>query len=279
MSFLCKIINASRLSAQTYTSPKSSLTDRFSSQTKGFLNQGVSDQEEAVSHFKQRTKKKLTSSKKKIQNVDISDQNHFSDQVSTAQKLNILNSVLDEVQAQPKQNRLDEEVQGNLNQADSQSQNMPAINNPGQSQNQTSQDRTTGLSQIEDPPQEELVSGARKEGLEGGRVSVEAASSMQYVEQESSPEIPPEVEKYIKKVEDKKVRAPQEIVVADQAGHVQNDQKYVSEPVVVLPITPELEAQGQKKSPKFSVRWLVEWSQKIIKMFAGRAIYRQPADQ
>jgi hypothetical protein len=45
--------------------------------------------------------------------------------------------------------------------------------------------------------------------------------------------------------------------------------------VVVLPITEEVEEAGKKKNPNFSIRWLVEWSQRIIKMFAGKVVYKR----
>ncbi|MBP9819758.1 hypothetical protein KBC79_03390 [Candidatus Woesebacteria bacterium] len=103
---------------------------------------------------------------------------------------------------------------------------------------------------------------------------VDAGGGVQYVEQEPVPEIPVEVESFIQRVENHQQTAPQEIVIADGTqGNAQTH--YPSKPVVVLPITEEIEKEGESKSPRFSVRWLVEWSHKIIKMFAGKVIYRQ----
>lgn len=116
---------------------------------------------------------------------------------------------------------------------------------------------------------------ARKE-LEGGSVpAIEQTASLQLVEQEKSPELSPEVEKYLQEVHKEKDQAPQEIVLADDATNLPSDNQFVSEPVLVLPITTEIEKKGKRKSPVFSIRWLVEWSQKIIKMFAGKVIYLQ----
>ncbi len=98
--------------------------------------------------------------------------------------------------------------------------------------------------------------------------------AIQYVEQEKSPEIPVEVEGYLQKVEDIADQKPPEIFIAD--GTQESDTAtYPSRPVIVLPITEEIEDAGLKKNHTFSIRWLVEWSQKIIKMFAGKVIYRQ----
>jgi len=46
-----------------------------------------------------------------------------------------------------------------------------------------------------------------------------------------------------------------------------------------LPITKKEDKEGRKKSPKYSFRWLVEWSHKIIKVFAGKVIYRQVKEE
>lgn len=114
-----------------------------------------------------------------------------------------------------------------------------------------------------------------KERVAGSdQTAVEAAASIQYVEQEPSPEIPVEVETFIQRVTDHSQTAPHEVVIADGTQE-QAKAAYPSRPVVVLPITQQVEEEGQKKSPKFSIRWLIEWSHKIIKMFAGKVIYRQ----
>lgn len=106
------------------------------------------------------------------------------------------------------------------------------------------------------------------------QVAVDAARGAQLAEIEPTPEISPEVESYLQKVEDRKDMAPPEIVIADGSQTAPATRQYPSQPVVVLPITEEQEQIGAKKSPKFSLRWLVEWSRKIMKMFAGKVIYR-----
>lgn len=104
--------------------------------------------------------------------------------------------------------------------------------------------------------------------------SPDSSTGIQYVEQEKVPEIPVEVESYLQKVEDNADDQPHEIVIADGTTEVAGT-AYPSRPVIILPITQAMEDEGEKKSPKFSLRWLVEWSQKIIKIFAGKVIYRE----
>lgn len=106
---------------------------------------------------------------------------------------------------------------------------------------------------------------------------LEAGQAIQYVEQEPNPEIPPEVEHYLQRVEDNAQQAPEEIVLADGQLTMPTEHNLPAKPVVVLPITPEQEKQGAKENPKFSIRWLVEWSRKIMKIFVGKVIYREVA--
>lgn len=116
-----------------------------------------------------------------------------------------------------------------------------------------------------------------KESLSSSGVDqpgIEATTGIQYIEQEPNPEIPPEVEEYLEFVEDHANAAPQQIVIADKTG-VDLAKSYPKQSVVVLPITEEEERAGAKKSSKFSIRWLVEWSRKIMKKFRGEVIYRQ----
>ena len=100
---------------------------------------------------------------------------------------------------------------------------------------------------------------------------------VQLVEQLDAPEhgeLPPEVESYIEHVANHHEQLPAEIVIADQQSVPTNTQ-YLAKPVIVLPITPEVEKVGAHKATTFSVRWLVEWSRKIMKIFSGRVVYHQ----
>jgi hypothetical protein len=127
-----------------------------------------------------------------------------------------------------------------------------------------------------------VVGSTAKEALDSGRSaeysSLDAAGGIQYVEQEKSPEIPVEVESFLQKVDNHYDQQPAEIVIAD--GTVTPPPVYVpKQQVIVIPITPEMEKAGEKKSPAFSLRWLVEWSHKIIRMFNGRVVYKQVESQ
>lgn len=105
--------------------------------------------------------------------------------------------------------------------------------------------------------------------------AVEAAQAIQYVEHEPQPEIPPEVDGFLKRAQDHSSQAPQEIVVADGTTDTPTENTRPSQPVVVLPITEETEKKAAHKSTKFSIKWLVEWSHKIMKKFVGKVIYRE----
>jgi len=117
-----------------------------------------------------------------------------------------------------------------------------------------------------------------KERLETGNqidaATVDIGAAVQAVEMEKNPELPVEVESFLQRVEDHHATAPTEVVIADGTTEVPSN-NYPSKPVIVLPITPEEEKEGARKSPKNSFRWLVEWSHKIIKMFSGQVIYKQ----
>ncbi|PIY80977.1 MAG: hypothetical protein COY80_00195 [Candidatus Pacebacteria bacterium CG_4_10_14_0_8_um_filter_42_14] len=104
----------------------------------------------------------------------------------------------------------------------------------------------------------------------------ELAGHAQVVDQEPSPEISPEVEGYLEAVENHVSELPEEIVIAD--GTIPSaSQNKTAKKVVVLPISEEEEKEGKHKSPKWSIKWLITWSQKIIKMFRGEVVYR-PAE-
>ncbi|NCN03474.1 MAG: hypothetical protein GW942_00170 [Candidatus Pacebacteria bacterium] len=110
--------------------------------------------------------------------------------------------------------------------------------------------------------------------IEGPVPTVEHPGGVQSVEQEPNPEISPEVESFLQHAQEQSAHLPQEIVVADDQA-VSAVTHYPKKPVVVLPITPEDQKKGKNKSPKLSIRWLVEWSVKIMKKFTGEVIYRE----
>ena len=103
---------------------------------------------------------------------------------------------------------------------------------------------------------------------------VDTIPGVQVVEQEVSPEIPVEVESFIEKAETSG-HLPQEITIAGDQITTTPVQKVAKQPVIVLPISEEIEKKGARKGIKFSLRWLVEWSRKIMKMFVGRVVYKE----
>jgi hypothetical protein len=132
------------------------------------------------------------------------------------------------------------------------------------------------------PPNPSPVGAAKKEALivgsgvavESPAPTVEHPGGVQTVEQERVPEISPEVESFLQHSKEQSEHLPQEIVVADnqEVSAVTHHQK---KPVIVLPITEEEQKKGKNKSTKLSVRWLVEWSVKLMKKFSGKVIYRE----
>lgn len=119
-------------------------------------------------------------------------------------------------------------------------------------------------------PQQTATAGIKERMTQS---SMETGATGGAVEYEPSSELPPEVESYITKVTDHTEQLPQEVVIAGDAVHL-TQPTYAAQPVVVLPVTQMVEEVGRKKNTTFSVRWLVEWSQKMIKLFAGKVVYR-----
>lgn len=107
-------------------------------------------------------------------------------------------------------------------------------------------------------------------------VTPEYPTGVQAAEQEPTPEITPEVESFLERVEEQPDQLPQEIVVADNQ-EVSSVTHHPKQPVVVLPITAQDQQVGKNKDFSLSLRWLVEWSLKMIKKFSGKIIYREAA--
>ena len=191
--------------------------------------------------------------------------------LSTSQKLDILDSVLADFEPQldaqvpPPQVNPQQPIQTRQQNMGMIAQATPAAVDQAVYQQQQTQAALAG-------------SGA-KETLAGGSVdtvtSAEVGAAIQYVEHEPSPEISPEVAEYLEHVKDHTGEVPQEIVVGEEQQQTPLATNYQKQAVVVLPITPEIEKTGEKKRPLESIRWLVEWSRKLIKMFSGTIIYRE----
>jgi hypothetical protein len=190
--------------------------------------------------------------------------------LSTNQRLDVLDEVLTQVEqsviaAQPQEVTAQQQIQNRQQNMGMIAQAAPAA------VNQVAQ-------QQQDLQVAQASSGLTKESAAGAGIdttAVEIGSMVQYVEQEPSPEISPEVSEYLQHVEDHANQQPQEVVVGEQQQQISFPTNYPKQAVVVLPITPEVEKQGAKKGTLESVRWLVEWSRKLIKMFSGTIIYRE----
>lgn len=139
-----------------------------------------------------------------------------------------------------------------------------------ETQEQSWQQEESTLDELNPP--ETAGSSSRKESLGGGTFAPELGTS-QYVEYEPSPEIPPEVESFMHKVEEMEQDHPHEVIVAD--GSIpQSNQHHPSKPVVVIPMTKQDEEIAQKKDPTWSIKWLTEWGKKIMRIFVGKVIYQ-----
>lgn len=140
---------------------------------------------------------------------------------------------------------------------------------------------TTVIPDPLNPPNPTPVGQTKKEVYSPGPAiaeapapTVEYPAGVQSVEQERAPEISPEVESFMKHAEQQPDQLPQEIVIADNQ-EVSSVAHHPKQPVVVLPISAQDQAEGKAKDYKYSIRWLVEWSVKIMKKFSGKVIYRE----
>lgn len=103
----------------------------------------------------------------------------------------------------------------------------------------------------------------------------EVAGHVQTVDHEPSPELSPEVEGYLEAVENHAEQQPEEIVIADGSLPTQHS-ALPAKKVVVLPVSEEETRAARFKNPTWSVKWLVSWSERLIKMFQGSVVYRTP---
>lgn len=191
-----------------------------------------------------------------------------SSQVSQAEKLDTLDEIISEIEESKKS-----ETQKSTKPA----QESAPIQSPFPAQEplgNVAQVLPQTLNQVVSPPTSQ---SSKKETLVSAYASQESTpdsgASVQEIEKEKNPEIPSEVESFLKHAEDHANKLPEEIVIADNQ-EISKVTHHSKAPVLVLPITSEEEKQGRKKSSKFSIRWLVEWSYKMMKKFSGKVIYR-----
>lgn len=124
-------------------------------------------------------------------------------------------------------------------------------------------------------PAQPTSSSVSKESIAGGAVaSLELPGGMQYADIEPVPEISPEIESFLQHAQEQPDKLPEEIVKAAAQFHQESVNEAVAQAVKVLPITKVQAEEGKKKNTSFAVRWLVEFSNKVSHLFAGKSIYR-----
>lgn len=116
------------------------------------------------------------------------------------------------------------------------------------------------------------ISTSREKAPLNIEFSGELPAGMQSVESLRSPEISPEVEKFIEEVKEEPNQFTKEVVLADQQM-IPTSQPFISQPVIVLPMTQQEFEEGKKLPPTESKRWLAEWTEKIRKIFAGNVVF------
>ncbi len=122
-------------------------------------------------------------------------------------------------------------------------------------------------------PLSQMIESLTNSG-ESNTDSVEQASSGP-VEVEPAKELEPEVEKMVERIQNKKVKGPDETVISAQQTP-DTVPKTVAQPIVVLPLTEEGMKRGKAKNTEFSVRWLYEWcARQIRKMRDFLVVYRE----
>lgn len=180
--------------------------------------------------------------------------------VQDDEKLRIFDSIIDEIE-QKSANPVDESAAASALFASVTPQALPQATEemwqqaqPQPQGGQTGKERTAGTWSLDSAVQES-----------GGMLTA--------VEQEKQPEISPEVESYMQRVENTQ-ESPAEELAKLIPTVVSASSPAQTEVVRVLPISKSSAVAGHAKSPKFSIRWLVEWSDKVIKMFQGKAVYR-----
>ncbi len=118
-----------------------------------------------------------------------------------------------------------------------------------------------------EPVQQAPVAKEQRDAFGG-----EAPRSAEWQEEEPGKE---EVESWLERIErGEDINLPQP-VTDDQTGQVLVSPAQPKEPQIVLPVTQVVVQKGLHMKIWDSVRWLAEWSLRILKMFPGRAVYKE----
>jgi hypothetical protein len=103
----------------------------------------------------------------------------------------------------------------------------------------------------------------------------EQASNQPAEYENSQVELEPTIEKLQAEVEQHKMKAPENVVVRQDTPQ-QPLPKTVAQPIIILPLTEESMKKGKKKSPTESIRWLVAWANRQLRLFKNiLVVYRK----
>lgn len=192
--------------------------------------------------------------------------------LSEDEQLAILEEVLDEVEAASTQTSVPEQVTENIV---TQPNQLPTLATQQVAENNMIATDQAALGQLAvsiDPNENSTlnpptpVGSAQKESLLSTSVAEIHPGMTSTVEVEPQKELSPEIESFIEEVTDHQNQLPQEIVIAD--GNVSlSPMQYPAQPVIVIPMTEEKAIEAEKKGPEFSIKWLVKYCEKVIKMF------------
>jgi hypothetical protein len=128
-------------------------------------------------------------------------------------------------------------------------------------------------------PKEQLVEATADSQEASGEASTEVIPTVESQEvQELTKELQ-EVSKETKEQREQAMIQEKQRAINDLAAASTTPVAITDKPVVVLPITAKSREEAKFKSTKYSVKWLWEWSQKIIKMFAGAVVYKEEVDE
>lgn len=91
------------------------------------------------------------------------------------------------------------------------------------------------------------------------------------VQEIKEPEVPPEVEGWVERVERGDIQLPQPVSHRGQTLVQSAQPKQVH---VVLPLSEEGVIRGLHLKVIYSLRWLAEWCIRLLKKFPGKVLYR-----
>ncbi len=88
-----------------------------------------------------------------------------------------------------------------------------------------------------------------------------------------------EVSKETKEQREQAMIAEKQKEINNLAATVTSPVAISDKPVVVLPITVKSKEEAKFKSTKYSVKWLLEWCEKVAKMFSGAVVYKEEVSE